>query len=423
MIRFSKRSRVVSLGIDISSYSVEMLALSPEKDVMAYERMVLDDGIIVNGVIQRERVFYTKLDALLAKIISRTGALQNARVTVNVPEQHTYVHYFNAPANLSGAHLVTYLRDEAAKIIPLETHDITGTYQILERGKTTQRVLFVATRKDITQGLLRALHAVGLDASTLDIESLALARSLLPASGMQEPMLVIDSGAETSAIHIFESCSFPVVSAAYPEGGVQNTKRIAEALQVSFDEAEKLKLAFGLAKAPLPSMETALQEEKESSAIPKEVSLILHDFFQHLFADAQKIIGFYEAERKKRVSAVILAGGTALLPHIVPYSTAYIGRPVRIGNPLMSIRKSEILGKEKPSIIYATVIGLALRGSDSSLPSVDLTHGVIMEETQISQKRWGRTRVIVMGICIMAIAALFFYGILFFFMGATVYQY
>lgn len=428
------KSSPLTLGIDVSNYSMEALAITGSRDVVAYERLALEEGIMQNGSAAQKDMLHAKLDQMLAKLYMRAGNLRGALVVANIPEQHTYMHYFDVPVNVSGNDLSVYLQKEAGTVIPLEPRDMTATYMVLEKpekSKVTKRVLFVATRKDVTQTILEALHAVGIGAPLLDIESMALMRSLLPARGPSDAVLILDGGSETSSMYIFEGRSLPVMSVAYPEGGTHATRRIAEKLGLSFDEAQKIKHAFGFLKAPRVPVEsdtdeTHLQQEQNTAdgTIAETVSSVLHDWCQPLLAEFHKTIAFYEANHNKRVSGVTLSGGAALLPGIAAYLTAWMERPVRVGNPLQNLRNSEILGKDKPSILYATVIGLALHGADPSAVTIDFTHGAIIETKKSFQAHWQR-RWTAIGIAILVaiLIALAVYGISLFFNNETEYQY
>ncbi len=386
---FLKRKPLITLGIDLSRFSIEACALTSARDVTAHERVEWDNDSIKFDSQGRNDMLRVKLDQVLAKIRKRIGNLHGVRVVANVPEQHTYAHYFDVPVDLSGNELLTHLTKKARLVIPLEPQDMTAAYAVLEKSEihnSTKRVLFAAAPKDVIRSILETLRAVGVDSPVLDIESMALMRSLLPVADQSGAVCIIDGGSETSSIHIFEGLSAPVMSVAYPEGGMHATQRIAEKLKLPFAEAEKLKLAFGFLQAPRLRAESDAEQPRAETdsqtpggAVSKDVSLILHTWCQPLISEFCKTAAYYEAHNKKRVTHVILAGGMALAPGIAPYLTAALERSVRIGNPLRNLRNTEILGKERPSILYATCIGLALHGADSSLAGVDFTEGIITE--------------------------------------------
>ena len=374
----------MALGIDMSSYSIEVMALTSGRDVAAYERVLLEEGIIRNGIVQKKDMLQVALDRVLAKLHARIGSLGGIRAVVNIPDQQTYTHYFDVPINLTGKGLTAYLQKEAETVIPLEVGDMTATYVAAESSqpsKITKRILFIGTKKEVTQGILEVLRAVGVDAPVLDLESLALMRSLIPERSA-DTVLVLDGGSEASAMHIFEGHSLPILSVACPAGGRQATERIAEKMGLSFEEAEKIKCVFSLLKAPRVVTEAddsppSLPEGENPKDIAKEVSVILHDWYQLVIADARKAIAFYEMTYHKRVAGIILSGGSAMLPGVVSYLTAWIERPVRLGNPLAHLHSAEVLGKDKPSLMYTTVVGLALRGIDPLAVGVDFTHGAV----------------------------------------------
>lgn len=422
-MRLLRKNSFLVLGIDISSYSIEAMVLTNERDVVAYERALLEEGIIQNGNIQKKDVLQAKLDQVLAKLYARAKNVRGARTVVNIPDQQTYTHYFDVPVNLSGTDLTVYLRKEAGTVIPLEAEDMTASYIVVgsaNRSQTTKRVLFAGTKKEVTRSILEVLHAVGVDSPILDLESIALMRSLLPAHS-PDAVLILDGGSEASTMHIFEGYSLPIISVACPAGGVQATRRIAEHTGLSFEEAEKIKCVFGLLKAPHSaeepnrSLPDSSRTENTKDDVAREVSLILHDWYQLVISDAQKTIAFYETNFGKRISGIILAGGAALLPGVASYLTAWMGRPVRVGNPLLHLRNVEILGKDKPSLMYTTVVGLALRGVDSLAVGVDFIHGAVTETKRDAFKEQRSLFSIGVRVLLVALLVVALYGVFLFF--------
>jgi len=89
-----------SFGLDISDYSVEILELSNKNKVIAFNRIILEPGIIKNGLILEKKLLVEKLKKLIAKTHLSTN-----QVVLCLPESKVFIHIFKIPKGLKGKHL------------------------------------------------------------------------------------------------------------------------------------------------------------------------------------------------------------------------------------------------------------------------------------------------------------------------------
>ncbi len=350
---------MVAVGLDISDYSIEMLALNAERHVLAYERRVLAEGIIINGTIQKKEILKDIVSALLALVQKFRTRNTQFSLAVNVPESRIFLHTLEADARLAGTELEEYLRDEAAKIVPLEKSDLIGSFAIVQSSSAANRILYAVTNKDCIREIQGLFEELGVPAPILDLETAALARALLPPGPLAKAAALVDGGAEITAISIIETPPLAVFSAIHPEGGSHLTHAIKDALHISFEEAEKMKHAFGL------SRDTA---KKADASVVDSVSSLTRAHVERILQSIEEAVRMHEA------GEIIIAGGLALLPGVIPFASGYLKRLVTPGNPLRNIMQSEVLGKERPSLLYATVIGLALRALGYGDAAIDMAH-------------------------------------------------
>jgi hypothetical protein len=143
--------------------------------------------------------------------------------------------------------------------------------------------------------------------------------------------LIVDIGARTTNLSIFDRKGQIKLSGSIRKAGNHFTKAISEKLKVSLEKAKELKEKYGL----------------DISKRSGRVMLVLQKELQPIVEEIKKIIAFYP----EKITKVLLVGGSAKTPKIGDYFTSNIDLEVEIG-------RSPIL---KQSVLFNTVIGLALR--------------------------------------------------------------
>ena len=341
-----------AFGLDISDYSIEVLELGSRLKVQAFGRIVLEPGIVKNGMILDKK----KLTEKIKKVISQAKIKSN-QVVLSLPESKVFIHIFQTPKGLKGKTLKYAIAFEAPKIIPLEQQKIYWDCQIVSSlpKATQQSVLYVATFKKIINGYIDVLNEIGLKPVVFEMESIALGRALLESIKPQNSLVIVDIGARTTNINIFNKNKELRWTSSVSVAGNQFTKAISEKLNISLDQAEELKKEQGLNEGS----KTVLILQKELQPIIQEIKEILHYY-------------------KEQIDEIFLAGGSAQIPDIVPYLSLNTEKKVSLGKSLIT---KQLKGE---SILYNTVIGLALRALKGR--SVKLSINLLPEKIKTRAK-------------------------------------
>lgn len=377
MFNFFKKE--TPIGIDISDYSIEILQLNKKKEVVTYGRKTLTKGIIHNGVIIRKEEFAQNLKELLKNIkTKKLGARENRfKAVLSIPESKVFIHRFDIPKDVPKGELRQAVFVEASKMIPIDPERLYWDYLILptESHKDEYafaQVLYVGALKEIIDDYAETLRLARVEPIAMDIESLSLGRALLPTGYLEKlrskkripqtsSSMILDIGANTTIISIFDNNGFLNLSVSLPVAGEHFTAEIADALQLPYQDAEKLKKKFGCIK------------KKDNKILP-----ILKKSLQYITDEINNAINYYESKNNRDVRNIVLAGGSALLPNIEEYLTLELDIKVNRGNPLDKIIVPERFKRDKknPPIIFAGSIGSALRGvsSDPQRNGINLLH-------------------------------------------------
>jgi len=370
-------------GIDISDSSIEILQLNKEKELLAYSRIVLEEGIVDDGEISQEQVLVKKIQEVFRNAKPNGLRAAGNKAVLSLPESKIFVHHFELSANLQGQALEQEISKEAAKIVPFDPKLIYWDYQAIPLG-TAQHITYFSSPKQIVDSYTKVMNQVGIEPIVFDVESAALSRALLRSAPGNTASMIVDIGARKSIISVFDALNILCLSVTIQVGGDHFTKDVEANLQ----------------------------------KIVKEI---------------REAITYYETTAGGNIQEIVLSGGASLSPKIDEYIQLGVQKRVTIGNPLQDITDKGLLRKESQSILFANVIGLALRGIQDDVASGGInllpkqeakkekTEGFsvvvyILGSAASIKKRWKNIPVKSIAIVLFAIAA-------FVILGFVVYQY
>jgi type IV pilus assembly protein PilM len=134
-------------------------------------------------------------------------------------------------------------------------------------------------------------------------------------------------------------------------GGNAFTEEIQKQLNISYDEAEALKVGG---------------QGETDAVVPQEVERVIQGVADQMGGEIQRSLDFYAATAAEaRIGRVYLSGGTARIPALFKVIEARAGVPVEILNPLKNIeidnRKFDPAALLAAAPAAAVAVGLALR--------------------------------------------------------------
>jgi cell division protein FtsA len=201
------------------------------------------------------------------------------------------------------------------------------------------KVHIVTSPVTARQNAINAVNRAGLVVSDMVLDQLASAEASLTDEDKEFGSAVVDVGAETTGLVIFQRGSVQH-TAVFALGGAHFTNDIAFGLRTPIPEAEKIKRAVGYASsASLGEMERGELVEVPSvgGRAPRQLSRqILCDILQ---PRAEEVLMHVADEiresgwERQLSSGVILTGGGALLGGMVEVAEQVFDAPVRIGYP------------------------------------------------------------------------------------------
>ncbi len=356
-----------AIGVDISDVSVELLELSRTRSglfVRSSSRAELAPGIVHNGEILDAARLQTVLKETLAA--AQPHAFHTLHAIVALPETRVFLRAFEFPLTLSEEQVRRAVPFEAEGALPLTVEEIYYDIQFHRSRAATHHVLFAAAPRRIVDTYLTTLQAAGLQPVALDVESAALARSIVGAR--EDPVLVVDIGGRATVISVVER-EMVHTTVTLPVAGDALTEHIIQMVRSGREEAEQRKRTEGLHTA-----DAQLRESLTEGLIP-------------IIQEIRRTTQYHEAHTGRAVSELYLAGGSAQLPGIVEHFAQHTGIRTQIGDPwtTRTIRIPDTVREQGRMMeargALATVVGLALRGvsSDSASAGMNLLPPTVRE--------------------------------------------
>jgi len=256
---------------------------------------------------------------------------------------------------------------EAPKYVPYDLDesiiDAEKVDEFVEKdGNKMMRVLLVAAPKSIIQPYMEVLKKARIIPKIVDVVSSANIRIFenhLTGKKEEEKEgtiidIILSMGASSTILSLVEKGNLKFTRNILV-GGDDLTKAIAKSLNISFDEAEKLKRKTKIVLGPEAEGEKKNESEK-----------IIIKILNQVTKEVRKSLSYYKTQSQKvKYNKMIISGGCANINNIKDLLSEQFEIPVIIGNPFEEIKINErafdIERIKKLKNSLATVFGLAMR--------------------------------------------------------------
>ena len=348
---FNKESDI--FGLDLSDFSIKVVKIESSGDsecMVSYATSPLQSGCITDGEIQKKEQVVSVIKKTLA--ISGPKRIKTKKVICSLPETKAFLRIISLP-KMNDSEMAEAIKWEMEANIPLSLEQVYYDWQVIPGSllpdKDKINLLVVAIAKLAVDQTIEVLQLAGLDPVGLEIESIAQARSLLDEKNEQATVMIVDIGDCRTSFSVTKG-GLPCFTSSIPLCGQTLTDVISKGMKISFEEAEKIKLTYGIGN-----------DFKNDSLLKMQQPVL-----ENLVQEIERSIDFYLTGLKysKSIDKIILCGGGANAKGILPYLSKKLKREIELGNPWinMKIGKNEPIIKKDQSVQYSTAIGLALKG-------------------------------------------------------------
>lgn len=248
---FFRRKAKTFYGLDVGNGAIKLVELRRDlkSNTLALHRFLIrptPPDTVENGVIKNK----VKLQGAIKALLKDFGARSLTVATV-LTGQNLIVRQVEVP-KMPVEEFRKVLQLQADSYFGIPADELAADFQVVrELPGNRMLVLLVGSLKQPITEFVDLLHSCGIRVTRVDIEPLAALRSLrmsgaLAVAAANETTVVLDMGAGTSNLSIFQGDELQMVRVITVAGN-DFTRDIAEAEQVSWQEAETLKLQHGVA--------------------------------------------------------------------------------------------------------------------------------------------------------------------------------
>lgn len=344
---FRRRRELV--GLDIGAASVKAVQL--KRSGKGYELQhlgmaLLPPETIVDGVIMDSNTVVSAIQQIFTE-----HQIKTKEVAVAVSGHSVIVKKIKV-ARMKPQELQEAIGWEAEQYIPYAIEDVNLDFQVLGSPPESPEmdVLLVAVKKEIINDYLTVLSTAGLNVAVVDVDAFALenAYGISYEVKPDEVVALVNVGAAVMNINILKGglSEFTRDSAI---GGHRYTESIQKMLGLSFDSAETLKLGG----------------EVEGFA-PDSAKPVIEMVNAELAGEIRRSLDFFRSStHHDTIHRVLLSGGSARLPGLIPFLSEALEIPLELNNPFRNIKADpkrfdpEYLEEIAPQL--AVGVGLALR--------------------------------------------------------------
>ena len=344
-----KKSRQI-IGLDIGSSSIKAVELKSTKagyELVGFGMESLAPDTVVDGAIMDA----PQVANAISKIFD-AERIKTKNVATSVSGHSVIVKRVPLPL-MTEDELYDRIPSEASQHIPFDIADVNLSYQLLESMDSQMDVLLVAVKKDKILNHTNVLAQAGKTPMIVDIDAFALQNcfEVNYEPDAAQTVALLNIGASVMNIDIVRG-GIPLFTRDVSVGGNQYTDALQKELDLSFEDAERLKKG-----ETLPSV---TDEQKQQ---------ILRSVSDILTLEIQKTFDFFRATASgENIQRIVVAGGTARVPGLVDLLREEFAMPVEELNPFRRVlinpgrHSDDQIREYAPRLVIA--VGLALRSFD-----------------------------------------------------------
>jgi type IV pilus assembly protein PilM len=361
-----KKTSASLVGVDIGSSSVKAVELKEKRGQYELVTLALNNlsqDVIVDGAI----VDATSLSSAIEKIFDE-NKISTPNIATSVSGRSVMVKKIIVTAS-NEEELELAIQQEAMQNVQLDLTSFNLNYYVLGpvqerdsldwradryRGARQMEVLLLAVQREKLQSHTNVLVQANKNPVVIDIDAFALQNAFELSYEPQpdQTVALLNIGASLTNVNITRG-GVPLFTWDIPMGGNQYTDVLQKELDLTVEEAEKLKMGVEVARiqphAELPHLKSASES---------------------LLFEVQNAFAAFHETAPDPIQAVYLAGGTARIRGLADVLRAELKTPVEILDPFRKVHfnpdkfDANFIAALAPRMTVA--VGLALRSFDAA---------------------------------------------------------
>lgn len=334
-------------GLDIGSSNIKVAQLggSSDKPVVVALGQAPTPG---KGALSDAETDQQDL-ANAIRALTSSAKISTPWVVAALPESQIFTRVIEI-STLTDSELQSAIKYEAEQYIPLPLTEVKLDYQVLSRPKEgtpngKMEILLVAAPNVLVSRYLKIIELAGLKPHALETEITASARALVTRLPGSPTTLVLEIGATTTELSIVADDKI-VMTRSIATGGLAFTRAVAQDLGLEFTQAEEYKKTYGL----------------DASQLEGKIAASIKPIFDVISSELKRALAYWAAKAPEAsVKRVVVAGGSAKLPGLIPYLAQVAGIEVELADPWENLTLSPSVSAEthEEGALYSIAVGLS----------------------------------------------------------------
>ncbi len=335
-----------SFGLDISDESIKFIEFLDSRNgvkIGRFGEVSMPAGVIDSGKIAEPKSLKNTLISFV-----RDNKIKSARVSL--PEEQIYLFKLKVPRE-GAKNMREMIELSLEEYVPIPTAEVVFDYELLQEDEQNFEVEVAAVPKSVIESYLYILKDCNLFVPSFELEAQALARAVVK-HGDTDAHMVVDFGNRRTGISIVNK-GMVVFTSTLDIGGVTLTKLLEKNFKISFAEAEKMKLKYGLMRNT-DNQEVFSTLLNGVSILKDEISK--HFIYWHTHKDE-------DGKDRPQIKKIILCGRGANLAGFADYVSVSMRQKVELADVWTNVVFPKKYVPDMPfneSLGYATAVGLAL---------------------------------------------------------------
>ena len=331
-------------GIDLGNSGVRVVQLRPVSGkpvLLNYGEAYLPPGVFTSdSVIDQNTIVET-----ISQLLKQTQ-ISAKHVVASIPSSQAYTSLLMTP-KLSEDELAKAMKLQAEHYVPMAVDQVKIDWSVVGQGKTENemQVMLVAAPNLIINKYVNIMDKLGLELDALEINSIALTRSI--AVDPNSAVLELDIGVNDTDITIVHG-GMPKLIRTQAVGSNTLVRGVSTNLGLDEVQAEQFLMKFGLTQTKLEG----------------QVLKAVKPTLDSLLAEIHKSIKFFATQNDGiKLEKIMLTGSASIIPELPVYLANASHLPVEITNPWAKVSYPAAIQEKlfSESYKYGVAVGLALR--------------------------------------------------------------
>ncbi len=323
MVSFLSKQKY-AVGIDIGSHAVKICEFGGAGKGLKLQS--LGSALLPAGAVEDGELRDAEAVSEVIKNLINNLKIKSKKVAISISGYSVIMKKINL-AVMTEEELEHHIQSEAEQYIPFDLSDVFIDFQDLhtnEEGEERTDVMLVAAKKDVVNSYIDMLHTIGLKVVVVDVDAFALENSYEHNMGHEENVILVDIGSSKMNINIIAEGASVFARDVFL-GSKQLTEQIQSRFEISFEEAEDLKIC-----AQDPGDRLSQMEEVFGNTCTQWV------------LEIKKALDFYNSNYPDEpIDRMVLSGGGAHLTGLTRYFEDESQLTVEVFDPFVAAKIDE----------------------------------------------------------------------------------